>query len=114
MERLDERLKKQLSPDQLSSLNRIRACVQKLVSMGGKFTGKDISDELNLSEYNINKILIKGTGETLKILISKCRMAHYENQQNTPQKAASLGTCLSCRKRGFDLARLSIKSVSLR
>jgi AraC-like DNA-binding protein len=114
MEELDEQLAKHLSPDQLSNVSRIRACVRRLVSLGKKFTGKDISEELNLSEYNINKILIKSTGETLKILISKCRMEHYENQMNAPQRKGSLGTCLSCRKRGFDLARLSIKSLSLR
>ncbi|NIJ53788.1 hypothetical protein [Dyadobacter arcticus] len=110
--------KKSQSPKQINSdLIRIQKNILDQVSQGRKFTMKDVSDELGMSEYNMNKILIKATGETVKTYISKCRREVYESSAmlhgDDSIRAQKIGVCLACRKTGVDLLQLSAKRIRL-
>ncbi|TLV02699.1 hypothetical protein [Dyadobacter luticola] len=100
-----------------SPLTRIQSYIKNQVKLGRKFTIRDIADELNLSEYNMNKMLIKATGETLKSFIASCRRDFYENRQIDEKLdtggGKKVGICLTCRKTGVDLLQLSSKRVRL-
>jgi AraC-like DNA-binding protein len=54
--------------------NRILNYTKEQVQQNARFTIKDIARGLNISEYNLNKIVIKGTGGTLKSFIAKCQV----------------------------------------
>jgi AraC-like DNA-binding protein len=100
-----------------STLSHIQAYIIKQVKAGRKFTIKDISEELNLSEYNMNKVLIKETRQTLKSYIANCRREQYVKEMvANGRELAVTGEqviCRPCRKTGIQLSQLSSKRVRL-
>lgn len=54
-----------------SETNRVLNYIKDQVQQNNRLTIRDIAKGLNMSEYNLNKIVIKGTGTTLKSIIAK-------------------------------------------
>ncbi|WP_019942991.1 helix-turn-helix transcriptional regulator [Dyadobacter beijingensis] len=52
---------------------RVLADVKKMVHRNEHLTIQEIAVAMNMSQYNLNKLVIKGTGETLKAIISRYR-----------------------------------------
>jgi hypothetical protein len=51
--------------------NRALNYIKELIQQNSRFTIRDIAKGLNMSDYNLNKLIIKGTGRTLKSLIAR-------------------------------------------
>ncbi|WP_353719226.1 AraC family transcriptional regulator [Dyadobacter sp. 676] len=53
--------------------DRVLNDVRKMLRKNEHMTIQEIASALNTSQYNLNKMVIKGTGETLKTIISRYR-----------------------------------------
>lgn len=54
-------------------VNRVLAFIKRRLSEDDHMTIQEFAQELNMSQYNLNKMIIKGTGETLKAIIASYR-----------------------------------------
>lgn len=53
--------------------DRVLTEVRKMLEHSGHLTIQEIAAAMKMSQYNLNKLVIKGTGETLKAIISRYR-----------------------------------------
>ncbi|MCF0074310.1 AraC family transcriptional regulator [Dyadobacter sp. CY261] len=60
---------------------RVLAEVRKMVRQNEPLTIQEIAAAMNMSQYNLNKMVIKGTGETLKAIISRYRTENGKARQ---------------------------------
>ena len=54
-------------------VTRVLAHIKRRLSENDHLTIQEFAQELNISQYNLNKMIIKGTGETLKAIIANYR-----------------------------------------
>ncbi|SDD50611.1 hypothetical protein SAMN04487996_101190 [Dyadobacter soli] len=53
--------------------DRVLNDVRRMVQQNSHLTIQELAAAMNMSQYNLNKLVIKGTGETLKAIISRYR-----------------------------------------
>ena len=53
--------------------DRVLRDVRKMLEHNDHLTIQEVAAEMKMSQYNLNKLVIKGTGETLKAIISRYR-----------------------------------------
>lgn len=60
---------------------RVLAEVRKMVRQNEHLTIQEVAAAMNMSQYNLNKMVIKGTGGTLKAIISRYRAENAKAKQ---------------------------------
>lgn len=60
--------------------DRVLANVRKMLRRDEHITIQEIAAAMDMSQYNLNKLVIKGTGETLKAIISRYRTEVAKNR----------------------------------
>lgn len=62
-------------------IEKVLSDVRKMLRRNQQLTIQEIAASMNLSQYNLNKLVIKGTGETLKAIIARFRTEAGKTRQ---------------------------------